>query len=107
MTALDVAREHMARTGLDGYTLAVLMECGPKCWAVVNCARCGRMKQPRGRSVPPEAGAAYCDWDCPGYGEDPQPPHLWGEFDESRCYTDLLFDLRYRAGEFDERDDDE
>lgn len=103
VSALDLAREHMARTGLDGYTLAVLMECGPGCWQDVRCTACGREKARIGRSSP--LGAYECDSDCRGFMADPRPPHLWREDDETRTYTDLVYDLRWRRGEFREPDD--
>ncbi len=36
-----------------------------------------RRKAPRGRSVPMEAATGYCDYDCPGYGAEPNPGHFW------------------------------
>lgn len=105
MTALDHARERMATTGMDGYTLAVLMQCEPKCWQDVRCTTCGREKHRNGRA---EADGAYlCEHGCPGYLDDPKPPHLFGADDSTRCYTDLIYDLRCRRGEFDEPDEDE
>lgn len=56
-------------------------DCTIDCEAVVECTTCGRRKAPIGRSCPPEA--YYCDADCPGYGRDPVPGHLWpGELAE-------------------------
>jgi hypothetical protein len=106
VTALDLAREHMSRTGLDGYTLSVLMECEPACWTPAPCPSCGRPLTPRGRDAGLANYGAYC---CDEAQRDPavNKRHLWSETDGARTYTDLLFDLRERAGEFNERDDDE
>lgn len=41
----------------------------------VECAVCGMMKKPRGRSVGWDGG--YCDDDCPGYSVDPQVGSLF------------------------------
>jgi hypothetical protein len=62
--------------------------CDAKCWRQVRCAVCLHRKQPRGRSVPPEAANSYCDHDCPGYDQEPVPPHLWDEHDSNRAYSD-------------------
>lgn len=64
------------------------MACEAKCWTPVRCKHCDRRKKPRGCSVPIPAAGSYCDGDCPGYGEDPKPPHLWDEHDSTRHYTD-------------------
>lgn len=53
------------------------MACTPACWAMPDCAVCGRCKAPRGRSVPAEAGGSLCVSGCPGYNLDPQPGHYW------------------------------
>jgi hypothetical protein len=95
MTALDLAREHMARTGLDGYTLGVLMECQPSCWTTVFCATCGRKKNRLGRDEG-LYGQSNCDQDCAGYMDAPKPPHLFGPTDDCREYTDLLYYLHSR-----------
>lgn len=42
---------------------------------MVECAVCGAMKQPIGRSVP--LCTYYCDWECPGYSQHPRPGSLW------------------------------
>ena len=60
--------------------------CGPACWTSVDCAVCGRIKAPSGRSMPAEM--VRCDDDCPGYRQDPKPPHLWDVHDSSRVYND-------------------
>jgi hypothetical protein len=39
------------------------------------CTTCGNQKAPRGRSVP--MGMVMCDWDCPGYNDEPQSGSLW------------------------------
>jgi hypothetical protein len=51
----------------------------------VECATCGQMKQPIGRSAPMEG--YYCDWECSGYREPPHVGSLWpGETDEDFGY---------------------
>lgn len=65
-----------------------VMGCDARCWTPVLCTRCARYKQPRGRSVPPEAAGGYCDWDCPGYAEEPKAPHLFSEHDSTRAFSD-------------------
>ena len=65
-----------------------MIQCDAKCWTPVECTRCHRRKQPRGRSVPIEAANDYCSFDCPGYGATPPAPHLWDEHDSTRHYTD-------------------
>ena len=53
--------------------------CTEACRTPVRCATCRRMKAPRGRSVPVgKAGrTVLCTFECPGYYDNPQPPHLW------------------------------
>ena len=49
----------------------------------VECAVCRRGKAPLGRSVPLEMANSMCNWECPGYWQDPQVGSLWpGETDE-------------------------
>lgn len=56
-------------------------DCTIECERVVYCATCHKRKGPAGRSAP--MGCYYCDWDCPGYNQDPKPGHLWpGELAE-------------------------
>lgn len=46
----------------------------------VECSVCGQMKQPIGR----DGGVyrRYCDWECPGYRQEPYAGSLWpGETD--------------------------
>lgn len=50
-------------------------ECSETCAKDVRCTTCDRRKHRIGRSEP--IGAYLCDNDCPGYREDPYPPHLW------------------------------
>lgn len=58
-------------------------ECTAECERMPECATCHRTKQPRGRSAPLDS--YYCDYGCPGYGEEPQPGHLWpGELARER-----------------------
>lgn len=51
--------------------------CTKQCEAMPECATCGRRKSPVGRSVPMEAANGYCDWECPGYAQEPRAGHLW------------------------------
>lgn len=51
--------------------------CTEACYAQPECARCGRSKALRGRSVAPAAANGYCDFECPGYAVGEQPGHLW------------------------------
>lgn len=51
--------------------------CTLACEAVVHCKACGLRKKPRGRDAPLAMANSLCDQDCPGYVENPQPPHLW------------------------------
>lgn len=64
------------------------MGCDSKCWRQVQCTRCQRQKQPRGRSVPMEAANGYCSYDCAGYDQEPAPPHLFSVHDSNRHYSD-------------------
>lgn len=50
-------------------------DCTIECERRVTCSRCGRIKNPVGRSAPAEIYG--CDSDCPGYREEPTPGHLW------------------------------
>lgn len=45
-----------------------------ECYAMPDCAVCGLPKKPIGRDT---LVSGYCDSDCPGYRQDPQPGHLW------------------------------
>ena len=96
MSAVNLAAETMAETGLDGYTIAALRECGPACWMPVTCTTCGRRKHVLGRSEAMR-GEILCDHDCPGYTGRPRAPHLFGPDDETRGYTDLIWLLRQRV----------
>lgn len=49
--------------------------CSEKCEADARCTTCDRLKAPIGRSLP--LGMYRCDSECPGYRQDPYPPHLW------------------------------
>lgn len=53
------------------------MTCTDACWAMPECAVCGKRKAPRGRSVPLPMAGGLCDWECPGYQLAPKPGHLW------------------------------
>lgn len=44
------------------------------------CKRCQRAKKPIGRDQP--LSASYCDTDCEGYREDPQPGLWWSREEE-------------------------
>jgi hypothetical protein len=51
------------------------------------CATCRLRKAPVGRSVAPAMAGSMCDYDCPGYREDPTPCDLWpGETREEFGY---------------------
>lgn len=52
-------------------------QCTEACYARPRCSVCGLTKAPRGRSVPLEAANGYCDWECPGYDQEPRAGHLW------------------------------
>ena len=53
----------------------------------VECAACHRYKAPRGRDVAMEMANSMCNWECPGYIQDPQVGSLWpGETDEQFGY---------------------
>lgn len=54
-----------------------MAKCVERCRARVQCTMCKKTKAPRGRSVPLPMGGSLCDMDCPGYYEQPEPPHLW------------------------------
>ena len=41
----------------------------------VTCAVCGLRKKPHGRSAPIDSH--YCDTNCPGYYDEPEPGCLW------------------------------
>lgn len=41
------------------------------------CVVCGLRKKPRGRSAPLEMANGLCDFECPGYGQDPEQCELW------------------------------
>jgi len=51
--------------------------CTEACWAMPECARCGRRKHPRGRDPGIYAASGYCGHDCPGFDEEPRSGHLW------------------------------
>jgi hypothetical protein len=42
-----------------------------------ECKTCGRTKAPVGRSIAPAMAGGVCDFDCPGYYENPKPCDLW------------------------------
>lgn len=43
----------------------------------VECVVCRLVKKPRGRDAPLAMGNSLCDFECPGYDQDPQAPDLW------------------------------
>lgn len=43
----------------------------------VDCQTCGLRKSPVGRSVPLPMANSLCDFECPGYREEPRPGSLW------------------------------
>jgi len=52
-------------------------DCTTRCEREAVCAVCGQYKSPRGRSVPLPMADSRCDWECPGYSQEPEAPHLW------------------------------
>jgi hypothetical protein len=48
-------------------------EVGPE---LVTCKLCERLKGVRGRDMGAIAGQGKCDWDCPGYMQEPIPSDL-------------------------------
>ena len=50
-------------------------DCTIECERIVYCTVCHSRKRPNGRSAPAEC--RYCDYDCPGYEQEPKPGHLW------------------------------
>jgi len=53
----------------------------------VTCIVCGMRKKPVGRSAPMEIANSLCDWECPGYNQEPHPSQLWpGETQEEFGY---------------------
>lgn len=44
---------------------------------LVECTTCRRSKKPFGRDPGAAAANGYCDRECPGYFEDPEPTSLW------------------------------
>ena len=59
--------------------------CTDRCWKPVHCTICGTSKAPVGRSIPMACNGGYCVSDCPGYRDDPYPPHFWtkSEYEET------------------------
>jgi hypothetical protein len=47
------------------------------CWAMPPCPVCGLRKQPRGRAAPLEMASSLCNYECPGYAQEPRSGHLW------------------------------
>ena len=63
--------------------------CTNACWDSVECDACGRIKAPRGRSLPLETVGGYCSsGNCDGYSQMPRAPHLFGPHDSDRAYFD-------------------
>jgi hypothetical protein len=54
-------------------------KCTEACAAMPACTVCGMPKHPRGRDPGIRAASGYCGYDCPGYGEKPEPGHVWPE----------------------------
>ena len=62
-----------------------MLDCTEDCEVEVECLRCHKRKAPRGRSAAPEAANGYCDFECPGYDEEPRRGDLWpGELQRTR-----------------------
>jgi hypothetical protein len=43
----------------------------------VRCTTCGLTKKPIGRSAPLEMANGMCDFECPGYQQEPRVGDLW------------------------------
>lgn len=54
-----------------------LRGCTEACEVWPTCTTCGHSKAPHGRSLPLEMCNGYCDRDCPGYHQPPEPGHLF------------------------------
>lgn len=52
-------------------------DCTEQCWAMPTCTSCGKVKAPRGRSIPLPAAGGYCTWWCTGYDQEPRAGHYW------------------------------
>lgn len=58
-------------------------DCTIECEREAECVVCRKYKAPHGRSVPLAMANSRCDWECPGYSQEPKAPHLWpGELAE-------------------------
>lgn len=59
------------------------------CEYLPACKTCQLRKKPIGRAAGPYAH--YCDRECSGYYDDPQPSHYWSAEDEreTREWLDL------------------
>jgi len=56
--------------------------CAPECQA------CWLIKKPVGRSAPLAMANGLCDYECPGYTQEPTPCDLWpGEVREGKEQT--------------------
>jgi hypothetical protein len=63
----------------------IFEDCTEECERMPECKVCRKRKAPRGRDVPAVAAGSYCDRDCAGYYQDPEPGHLWpGELARSK-----------------------
>jgi hypothetical protein len=58
-------------------TLLYGSPCTETCYAQAECNVCHLMKAPVGRSVPLEMASGRCNWECPGYNQEPRVGHLW------------------------------
>lgn len=64
----------MKKTWPNGKPISACVE---RCRAPVDCTVCHLRKKPIGRRPPSSLIGLLCDWDCPGYYQEPHPPHLW------------------------------
>lgn len=66
--------------------MTVHADCTITCTETPDCKTCGRRKKLIGRDYPAAMGGGYCDFECPGYREEPRAGHLW--FSEWRAHED-------------------
>ena len=54
-----------------------MSQCTEVCRKPVDCHVCKKRKKPIGRDAPMAMANSLCDHECPGYRDNPYPPHLW------------------------------
>lgn len=52
-----------------------MADCAEGC--APECTTCRKRKKPVGRYAPTEMANMLCDYECPGYREEPTPCDLW------------------------------